>query len=246
MAAPMVRATADTVPPRPHPLVRRWAVLALAGPALTHRQLGGAETLAAPSTTNSPTVGTGYTRADEMARQERPDAGFGLQVQVRRVLNGRWSLSSGLGYQEYASQTTISGAAAIRYSPTPTADFAHRDTYRFLTVPIRLGYAIGPAAGRLHCGLLAGADAAFYLGGSTLATTGSVINWNRTFSPYRPLSVALSTGLDVRYRLAPRLELAAQPTATHFLTSLTKPAMGQDARYLWSIGGLFGVSFDLR
>ena len=246
LAAPIVQATTDTVLPRPQPLVRRWEVLVLGGPALTHRQLGGDKTLASPFPANSPMVGTAYTQAGEMAQQERASTGFGLQVQLRWLLNGRWSLSTGLGYQQYASQTAISGAYAIRYSPAPPADYTHRDTYQFLTVPLRLGYALGPTASRLHCGLLAGADVAFYLGGSTLSMNGAVTNWDHRFSPYHALSVALSTGLDVRYRLAPHLELAAQPMVTHFLTSVTKPAMDQDARYLWGIGAWFGVSFDLR
>ena len=247
-AEPLVQATADTVPPRPHPVVRRWAVLALAGPALTHRQLGTTETSASPLPPSSNPLlnGTTFSRTNAMAQQERPSAGFGAQVQVRRALSGRWSLSAGLGYQEYASQINTSGTYAIRFTPNSTTEYAHRDAYRFLTVPISLGYALGPAAGRLHLGLLAGAEAAFYLGGSTLNQNGYANTWNSSNSSFRTLSVALSTGLDVRYRLASRLELVAQPTATYFLNSLTKPAPDLNARHLWGAGALFGVSYDLR
>ena len=247
-AGPVVRPTADTVPYSSQPLVRRWAVLVLAGPALTHRQLGAAEMPAAlPLAPGSLSpAGMDLSRADMLAQQERPSAGFGVQLLVRRALSGRWSLSTGLGYQEYAGQLTIAGSAATRFTPTPTPEYTHRDTYRFLTVPIRLGYALGSGESRLRFGLLAGAEAALYLGGSTLAPDGSVSNWGRSNNPYRALSVALSTGLEARYRLAPRLELVAQPTATYFLSSLTRSTTGQNARYLWGAGALFGVSFDLR
>ena len=181
-----------------------------------------------------------------MVQRERPSVGFGVQAQVRRMLNGRWSLSTGMGYQEYASQASNGSAAAVAFVPAPTSKASHRDTYRFLTVPLRLGYGLGAAEHGLHLGLLAGAEAVVCLGSSTLATDGSVANWGSSGSPYRMLSVAFSTGLDVRYRLASRLELVGQPTATYFLTSLTKPVSGLGSRYPWAVGALFGVSFDLR
>lgn len=233
--------------PLPVSVVARWAVLVLAGPALTHRQLGAAVGSAlASASLNNPLPGlANYSPPGELARQERPSAGFGAQVLLRRAHSGRWSLSTGLGYQEYASQASTSTTNANRFLPTPAPEYAHRDTYRFLTVPIRLGYALGPAGGRLRYGLQAGADAALYLGGSTLAPDGSLTTWNRGNSSYRALSVALSAGLEVRYRLTTRLNLVAQPTATYFLTSLPEPTAGQDSRYLWGVGSLLGISFDV-
>ena len=245
--APVAQTTADTERPRPRPAARRWAALVLAGPALTHRQLGaaGASGFPSPNPGSLAPTTSADIRTKEMAQQEHPSGGFGVQAQVRRMLSGRWSLSAGLGYQEYASQTSNVGAA-VGYMLAPIVKNTHRDTYRFLTVPVRLGYALGATERRLHLGLLAGADAAVYLGGSTLDANGSVANWSSSNSPYRTLSVVFSTGLDVRYRLTPRLELVGQPTATYFLTSLTKPVSGLGSRYPWAAGALFGVSFDLR
>ena len=231
--------------PLPVSVVARWAVLVLAGPALTHRQLGETANLALASPNNSLPGPATYSPPGELARQERPSAGFGAQILLRRALSGRWSLSTGLGYQEYASQASTSTTNANLFLRTPAPEYVHRDTYRFLAMPVRLGYALWPAGGRLRYGLQAGADAALYLGGSTLAPNGSLTTWNRGNSPYRALSVALSAGLEVRYHLTTRLNLVAQPTATYFLTSLPEPTAGQNSRYLWGVGSLLGISFDV-
>lgn len=205
---------------------------------------------AAPaSIPNSAAYGNGKT-ADQLAQEERPSAGFGVHVQVRRALTGRWNLGAGLGYQEYASQTTYADPATTGLPSNPGSSgqsqngtsYTHRDTYHFLTTPVRLGYALGQASGRFRYGLLAGADAAWYLGG----TSANPASWGGNGTPYRPLSLSLSAGLDLRYRVAPQLEVLAQPTATHFLTSLPKGTTGLTPRYLSGAGALFGLSYGLR
>ena len=262
---PATLASADTLL-RPLRVARpRWAVQVLAGPALTYRQLGAAsspvvQAAPTPFPSSAPT-NTFYNQAGQrtsIAAQERPSAGVGVQVQVQRVLNGRWTLSAGLGYQEYATKLNLqlvpANASAIPpITSTPritdstqirTAKL--RDTYRFLTVPVRLGYWLGPESGRFRGGLLGGADIALYLGGAT--TEGNPCGctsqtWGATGSPYRAASLALSLGADLRYRLGPRWEVLAQPTATYFLTSLAQPTSGFTPRYLLGGSTLLGISY---
>ena len=127
-----------------------------------------------------------------------------------------------------------------------TSTITHRDTYQFLTVPVQAHYVLGQVGKRLRYGVVAGAEAAIYLGGSNLQLTGNIKDWNTSNSPYRSLNLALNTGLDVRYRLAPRLEVVAQPTVTYFLNPLARPASGLPPRYLWGGSALLGLSYHLR
>jgi len=258
--APAVRLAADTFP---HPALRqarRWAVLALAGPALTYRELGTKASEPQPTTPSTNTLFDGSGSRTSAAALERPAIGFGAQVQLRRVLNGRWTFSTGLGYHEYASSLMLSvvktysspptlGVASLIPDSTSTSTVHLRDTYRFVTVPLRLSYQLSTGRPRLHVGVQGGTDLALYVGGSS--TEGSSCgcesqSWGASGSPYRALSLALSLGLDVRYEVAPRWELLAQPTATYFLNSLTAPSASYTPRQLLGGGVLLGVSYSLR
>ena len=213
--------------------VRRWALLAVAGPTLSYRTLGATT----PGTTTAP--------RPDFARLERPALGFGAQVQVRRVLSGRWALAVGLGYQEYATRL------ALQVTPdTTTTSVQQRDTYRLLTLPVQLGYALG---GRLAKALLVGAEVGWYQGGRS--TEGSdcgchQTTYTATTSPYRPRTLALSLGLDLRYRVggpAGRWQWVVQPTGRYVLTPFTSATTaGFTARQPFSIGLLTGFSWDIR
>lgn len=256
---PGTLAWADTLPRLLVPPVRRWAVQALAGPALTSRALGG-ERLAympllpvysapANSLTGRSILSTSST-SDEQAA-----TGFGAELQMQRQFSGRWSLGTGLGYQTFATRQTVqvrvmySSTAASNLRPDSVGTAPVRNTYRFLTLPLRLGYQLGTGHPRLRYGLRAGADVALYLGGRS--TEGSSYgspsrNWGASGSPYRPLSLALSLGGEVRYRFAPGWEAVAQPTLTHFVTSVARPASGYLPRYPWAAAALVGVAYWLR
>jgi hypothetical protein len=244
-------AAARRLPPL---LVRRWSVQLLAGPALTYRQLGtqpSAEPGITPSTIRSVT-----NKNLALAELERPTLGWGMQLQLRRVLNGRWAVSSGLGYQEYATrfdlqQVSVTQPNGLVSVPTPpdssTTSIHQRDTYRFVTLPLRLGYTWA-VPGRWQASLLAGADLAFYVGGNS--TEGSSCacqtqTWGPSDSPYRRFSLGASLGVDVRYRLASHWELVAQPTASYLLTSLPRPETNYSPRHLLGLSALLGVSYDL-
>ena len=246
---PFVRAQPDSFY-LPKLLARHWALLVLAGPALTHRRVGSSALDQATATSPGVRPSSPIMRPDSttrrLAQQERQSTGFGVQVQASRVLNGRWTISAGLGYQEYASMVETTETIANRFMLASTSTITHRDTYQFLTVPVQAHYVLGQAGKRLRYGLVAGAEAAIYLGGSNLQLTGNIKDWNTSNSPYRSLNLALNTGLDVRYRLAPRLEVVAQPTVTYFLNPLARPASGLPPRYLWGGSALLGLSYHLR
>jgi hypothetical protein len=250
---PTLLARADSLPPLPVMAVRRWAVQALAGPALTSRQLGARPqaTLPVPSSTFVPRSVT----SNGSAENEQATAGFGAEVQLQRLLTGRWSLGTGLGYQAFATSQTVN--LHVMYDASVTGTFrldstgtlAVRNTYHFITLPLRVGYQLGTERARLRYGLRAGADVAFYLGGRSTegSASGTVSrNWGASGSPYRPFSLALSLGAEVRYRLAPGWELLAQPTLTHFVTSVARPVSGYVPRYPVAATALVGVAYWLH
>ena len=236
---------ADTLPTLPVAAVRRWAVQVVAGPALTTRMLGTGQLdyTAVPNSSFSPIINNPgrITLSTSSAGNERAAASFGAEAQLQRQLNGRWSLSTGLGYHVFATTQTVQvrivygSPAAGNFLPDSVSSVAVRNTYQFLTVPLRVGYQLGSGSPHLRYGLRMGADVALYLGGRS--TEGSA---------YRPLNLALSLGAEVRYQLAPNWELLAQPTLTHFVTSVARPSLGYGPRYPLAISGLVGIAYWLR
>lgn len=209
-------AIADSTKPTAR-LNHRWALLAVAGPTLSYR------TLRQPRNTGRPDV----------AQFERPAAGFGAQLQVRRVLSGRWALAAGLGYQQYATRLTLQVVSAPPNTTSfPTSNYPQpqvsqsvqsRDTYQLLTLPLQLSYGLGVPGRHWQMAVLGGVEPGYYLGGSSTADntySSSVNNANngslsladfynqRTYSnasssPYRTWNLGLSLGLELRYRRAP-------------------------------------------
>jgi hypothetical protein len=212
--------------------VRRWALLVLAGPTVSYRTLGPA-----------PAPAAGHP---DFARLERPALGLGAQVQVRRVLSGRWALALGLGYHEYATRLAL--------SLKDTTSVHQRDTYRLLTVPVQLSYTLGVPKSRLSKSLLLGAEPGWYLGGRSTEGSGCGCE-QQTYtaaasSPYRSLSVAFSLGLDLRLRLGSvgsRWQWLVQPTGRYVATPFVRSdAVGFTQRQPFSLGLLTGFSWDVR
>ncbi|GAB3863833.1 hypothetical protein GCM10028824_00580 [Hymenobacter segetis] len=239
--------------PLPLPFASHWAVQVVAGPALTYRALNMAAGAGAGTSPSPPYLTT--NTSTPVATLERPALGSAAQITVRRTLGSRWSLSAGLGYAEYASalalqqvHTTPTSVVANRPNFADSTGIHRRDTYRFVTVPVRVGYG-WTLSGRWRVGLLAGAEAAVYVGGSS--TEGSPCacqsqTWSFANNPYRRLSVGASLGAEARYRLAGgRWELLAQPTATYLLTSLAPAASAYYQRHLFGGAALLGVAFNL-
>jgi hypothetical protein len=222
----------DSSPPaRP---VRHWALVATAGPTLSYRTIG-----VAPAALG--------TRPD-FAHLERPTVGLGAQVQVRRVLSGRWALAVGLGYQEYATSLALQQVDSAR-----ATHLSLRDTYRLLTLPVQLSYALGAPRGRLAKALLLGAEVGWYRGGRS--TEGSDCGcqqqtYTASDSLYAAHSLALSLGLDLRYRIggpASRWQWLVQPTGRYVLTPFVKPnTAGFSQRQPFSAGLFTGFSWDIR
>jgi len=213
--------------------MRRWALLATAGPTLSYRTIG-----ATPAALG--------TRPD-FAHLERPALGFGAQVQVRRVLTGRWALAVGLGYQQYATRLAVQVHDTLRVR--------QRDTYQLLTLPVQLSYALGTPRGRLAKALLLGAEVGWYRGGrstegSDCGCQQSAYTATTADSIYSAKSLALSLGLDLRYRLGgpfSRWQWLVQPTARYVLTPFVQPtAAGFSPRQPFSLGLFTGFSWDIR
>lgn len=245
------------------PPARRWSMLALVGPALSYRTTGQLFTVqqsyaAAPAPTTTASNFAGRTLSADLAALERPAAGLGAQVQVRRVLTGRWALALGAGYQEYATQlvgqVTVARAAYNTAVSDSTFTVNHRETYRFFTLPVQLSYALGSPRGRLSLGLLGGLEPSWYQGGSVTVLSGTTAR-SLSFSaaagsPFNSFNLAASLGLDARYRLgrpASRWQLVVQPTARYVATSFVHGnASNYASRQPYSLGLLTGFSWQLR
>ena len=241
------------------PVARRWALQLAAGPTLSYRQL------------SQPKM-PDYTSAIQL---ERPAVGMGAQVQLRGALSGRWALAAGVGFQQYASSLSIQvvttrnmGAVAT----TSVASVQNRDTYNLLVLPVQLSYALG-AGGRWQLAALGGLEPGLYLGGRSTAATLSQIpqpntppnstsfptiaaNYGftqRTYSgpaasPYRSWNLALSLGLDLRFRPAPasRWQLLVQPVGRYVVTPFMRETAVDYSRRPFSFGLLGGFSWDVR
>jgi len=219
-------------PARP---VRRWSVLALGGPTISYRTLGQV-----PVVVPNP----------DFARLERPAVGMAAQVQLRRVLSGRWALAVGLGYHEYATRLSLQ----LADSSLHLQHLQQRDTYRLLTLPVQASYALGAPHGRLAQALLLGTELGWYQGGRS--TEGSTCSCQQQVyssaanSPFRPWSLAFTLGLDLRYQLGGaggRWHWVVQPTGRYVLTPFVRTeAVGYTSRQPFSLGLLTGFSWDLR
>ena len=236
--------------PVPAIVLRRWAVQVLAGPALTYRVLGTRAVLATAPPLYSPGVISNSNTPADLAQLERPALGGGVQANLQYTLTKRWDLRAGLGYSEFATRLALQQMrpTAFSRSPDSTTSIHRRDTYRFLTVPVRLGYGRNLSA-RWRVSLLGGLDASFYLGGTS--TEGSACacqprTWGPSGSPYQAFSVGASLGGEVRYRLNERWALLAQPTGTYLLTPLNKVSTNYYERHLFGASALLGAAWDLR
>ena len=244
------------------PPARRWSVLVLAGPTVSYRATGQLVAArpsyaAIPSPTTAAGNFAGAASATSLAGLERPAAGLGAQVQVRRVLTGRWALALGAGYQEYATrlmgQITLTRPAYNAGTPDSSFTLNQRETYRFFILPVQLSYALGPPRGHFSLGLLGGLEPSWYQGGRATVLSGSSARSlsfsSAAGSPFNSFSLALSLGLDARFQLggpAARWQLVVQPTARYLATPFVRGnAGGYAARQPYSLGLLTGFAWLL-
>jgi len=243
---------------------RRWSVLVLAGPTLSFRTVRSATTgglsYSSPLTSASTQSFNGTrTTSTSVVDLERPAAGRSAQVQVRRVLTGRWALAFGAGYQEYATRLALQ---VMKRTPLPastssasyidsTFSVHHRDAYQLLTLPLQLSYALGPPRGRLSFSVLGGLEPSWYVGGRT--TEGTNCNCEQqsfssaSGSPYNAFSLGLSLGLDARYRLggpASRWQWVLQPTGRYVASPFVRSSTLYARRQPYSLGLLTGLAWE--
>jgi hypothetical protein len=196
----------------------------VAGPSLTYRTLGDS--------------------ARQLERLERPGIGYSGQVTASYALNKKLTISTGLGYAEYANnlhyQLQKTSAETSRI-----VDF--RDVYRFVSIPVHAQYTLGGNQ-RWRFGTLGGANVGLLAG--TRTTEGSACNCSQTTVPasgtYRNTSLVLTAGGFLSYQFAPGQWLTLRPQGQYFLNSLTDPASGRVDRHPWSLGVQGGISFDLE
>lgn len=248
----------DSVQPT-RPAGPRWAVLAVGGPTISYRTL------------HQPLVSGGSVYDSRLSRQERPAPGWGAQVQVRRVLSGRWALAAGIGYQQYATSLAVEVVQTLRMNGSVQAvETVHnRDTYNLLVLPVQFTYTLGIPRGSWQVAALGGLEPGRYLGGLNTranpplaATTSSFPSAGAGYSydisqrssspsdasPYQTWNLGVSLGLDLRYRPAPasRWQVVAQPTGRYITTPFALDSAPDYSRHPFSLGLLVGLSWDVR
>lgn len=206
-------------------LLRGWSVQVAAGPSLTYRTLG-------------------RDSARQVEQLERPSYGFSGQLTAAYTLTEKLTVSTGLGYAEYANTLKF----RVKKASEETArQVLFRDVYRFVSVPLLMRYSLGGNQ-RWRFGAVGGANLGLLKG--TRTTEGSACNCSQTTTPaegtYRRTSLVLTAGGFVHYQFAPGKWLTLQPQGQYFLNSLTDPASGRAARHPWAVGVLGGISFDLE
>ncbi|SNC66124.1 Outer membrane protein beta-barrel domain-containing protein [Hymenobacter gelipurpurascens] len=205
-------------------LLRGWSVQVLAGSSLTYRTLGDS--------------------ARQVEHLERPGIGYSGQLMASYALNKRLTVSTGLGYAEYANNLKFQVKKASQET-AHTVDF--RDVYRFVTVPLLAQYTLGGNQ-RWQFGTQGGGTLGLLAG--TRTTQGSACNCSQATSPpegtYRNTSLLLTAGGFLSYQFAPGQWLTLRPQGSYFLNSLTDPTTGKATRHPWSVGVQGGISFDLE
>lgn len=205
-------------------LLRGWSVQVLAGSSLTYRTLGDS--------------------ARQVERLERPGIGYSGQLMASYALNKRLTVSTGLGYAEYANNLKFQVKKASQETAR-AVDF--RDVYRFVTIPLLAQYTLGGNQ-RWQFGTQGGGTLGLLAG--TRTTQGSACNCSQTTSPpegtYRNTSLLLTAGGFLSYQFVPGQWLTLRPQGSYFLNSLTDPTTSQATRHPWSVGVQGGISFDLE
>ena len=125
-----------------------------------------------------------------------------------------WTPSDTL-YQVIVSHDTVRRTTSIISTRLDTwretREQTLRPTYRFWTIPVAAQVDV-LRRGRWRAGLSVGAQVLIFRGGDAPVRIGDTYVLRRIGpheGPFRPVSVALTTGLDVRYRLTERLSLLA-------------------------------------
>ncbi|GGF12018.1 hypothetical protein GCM10011383_24050 [Hymenobacter cavernae] len=237
------------------------AVQLLLGPALSYRHLGRLSTdpvqsemekLERPAESYSAELGLTYALTPRLSLL----TGLGYSEYATRLdLTVKQPVVVYESFRRPVLEYTTNGLFNTLYVPDsiPSSNeeeqqrVRHRDVYRFVSVPLQVQYQLG-TAGRFSYGLTLGATANLYVGGRTTQASGCGCDqdsWNLGKSPFRMVSLGLTAGSSLRYRLAGRWNLSLQPTFNYLLTPLAQTP-DRSARHILSAGMRTGVSFDLR
>lgn len=202
----------------------RWSVQVLGGPALTYRTLSKQAYRGFPDSL------------------ERPAVGYALHLLVGYAPTPRLQLTAGVGFAEYATALNL----RLQHD-TIQQRYRHRDTYRFVQVPVQAQYWLREQ-GRLQVGLLAELAPSFYVGGRVTSGGACACETQTHTAPdslYRHLSLSATVGATVSYRLGGRWRVFLQPAASYFLSPITQQPARVDERRPVAVGVRGGLSLDL-
>lgn len=159
-----------------------------------------------------------------------------------------WAPNNDTIYQQITSYDSVQRTTAVVTGRLDTwrerREQQLRPTYRLWTIPVAAQFDV-VRRGRWRAGLSAGAQVLIFRGGDQPTRlpdgTYALRRVGPRGGPFRPVSVALSAGLAVRYRLTDRLSLLADGGLRGWVQN---PVRG-DARRLVQPTGQVGVSWGV-
>ena len=147
--------------------------------------------------------------ADEIKRTAHHDLPLSLELSVRRRLDRRWSLETGLGYTRLSSQFTTG---------VPQAAIVERQQISYLGVPLSASYHwLGTQTWNVYTSLGGALDIPL----AARLTTGYRLNGTTYHSQqqslHAPLQWSVGAGVGLQYNITPSIGIFAEPRLQYFI-----------------------------